>query len=139
MSIVGMLKDVVGALFKAPITEKYPFVCNPAPERLRGALVWSPENCTGCGLCAKDCPANALDVVIVDRAKKEFIIHYNTSKCTYCGQCVESCRQESYTMDSNAWALAALNKEPFSLTFAKEGVVDKYMGMQAELHAAEAA
>jgi len=139
MSIVGMLKDVVGSLFKAPITEKYPFECAPAPERLRGKLIWDPEHCTGCGLCAKDCPANALEVIIVDRAKKEFIIHYNTSKCTYCGQCVQSCRQESYTMSSDLWELAALNKEPFSVTYAKEGVVDKYLAMQAQLPAAESA
>ena len=137
MSIVGMLKDVVGSLFKDPITERYPFERIPAPERLRGKLLWHPENCTGCGLCAKDCPANALEVIIVDRAKKEFIIHYNASKCTYCGQCVQSCRQGSYTMSNEIWELAALNKEPFSVTYAKEGVVDKYLAMQAQLPAAE--
>ena len=139
MSIVGMLKDVVGGLFKAPITEKYPFVSYAAPERLRGKLTWEPEKCTGCGLCVKDCPANALEVIIVDRAKKEFIIHYNTSKCTYCGQCVESCRQNSYTMSNTQWELAALNKEPFHITYARPEVLEKFLAAQAELPAAEAA
>ncbi|HWQ83765.1 MAG TPA: 4Fe-4S binding protein [Anaerolineales bacterium] len=138
MSVVGMLKDVVGSLFKAPFTEQYPFVRNEAPERLRGKLIWSPEKCTGCGLCTKDCPANALEVIIVDRAKKEFIIHYNTSKCTYCGQCVESCRQGSYVMSNVEWELAALTKESFQVTYARPEVLEKFLAAQNQLPAAEA-
>ena len=139
MSLVGMFKDVVGALFKAPITEKYPFERLPAPERLRGKLTWEADKCTGCGLCVKDCPANALEVIIVDRAKKEFIIHYNTSRCTYCGQCVVSCRTNSYVMSNTQWELAALSKESFNVTYARPEVLEKFLAAQAALPAAEAA
>lgn len=132
MRLGTMVKDVVGSLFRKPVTEKYPFVRYQAPERLRGKLIWIPEKCTGCGLCAKDCPSNALEVVIIDRTKKEFVVRYHMDRCTFCAQCVQNCRFKCMQMSNEQWELAALNKEPFTIYYGDESDIDKLLGRGPE-------
>ena len=116
----AMLNDIVESLFKRPITEKYPFERHPAPERLRGKLMWDPEKCTGCGLCNKDCPSNAIELITIDKKAKRFVMEYHADRCTYCAQCVQNCRFECLSMSPEQWELAALNKEPFTVYYGKD-------------------
>lgn len=44
------------------------------------------ENCSGCGLCARKCPSEA---IIGDKKQPHTIIQ---AKCIKCGMCVETCR-----------------------------------------------
>jgi len=115
-----MLPDIAGSLFKRPATEAYPFVRSQAPMRLRGLLKWTPGPCTGCGLCAMDCPADALRVTMLDRKAKKFFLTYNVDRCLFCGQCVVSCRLGALAMSSQEWELAALTREAFTIRFGKE-------------------
>ena len=46
----------------------------------------NPEDCNGCGLCARKCPSDA----IVGERKHPY--HIVDSKCIKCGMCVETCR-----------------------------------------------
>ena len=115
MKFGTMLSDVSGALFRRPATENYPFVRQLNPIRLRSFLKLNPESCTGCGLCAMDCPANAIQVTMLDRKEKRFVFSYHTDQCLFCGQCVESCRQGSLSMVNDHWELAALDKKSFSV------------------------
>ncbi|MFZ1396248.1 MAG: 4Fe-4S binding protein [Candidatus Promineifilaceae bacterium] len=66
MKMGTMLQDIVTSLFRRPVTEQYPFEKRPAPLRTRGMLHWNPEKCTGCCLCNKDCPANAIELITID-------------------------------------------------------------------------
>ena len=93
MKLTTMWKDALSSLFKPAATQRYPFVRREAPEHLRGQLHWDPSACTGCGLCAKDCPADALEVIVLDKKAKRFVMHYHVDRCTFCAQCVSSCRQ----------------------------------------------
>jgi ferredoxin len=52
--------------------------------------------CVGCGLCVRDCPADAL-ALERDAWRGFRLIHYG-DRCAYCGQCVESCRQGAITL-----------------------------------------
>ena len=110
-----MFSDVSKGLFRRPATENYPAVRQQNPPRLRSFLKLDPETCTGCGLCAMDCPANAIQVSMLDRKEKRFVYSYHVDRCLFCGQCVETCRQSSLSMVNNHWELAALEKEPFSV------------------------
>jgi formate hydrogenlyase subunit 6/NADH:ubiquinone oxidoreductase subunit I len=127
MRIGIMLPDVSGALFRRPATENYPLVRNSDPVRLRSFLQWDPEACTGCGLCAMDCPAEAIHVTVLDRKEKRFVMAYYVDRCTFCGQCVESCRQGSLSMANDHWELAALNKDPFLVYLGDEDDVTEVL------------
>ena len=116
MRIGSMLSDIMRSLVRRPFTERYPFVVKPAPERTRGRLEWDSAKCTGCMLCVKDCPADAIQVTVVDRAAKKFIFKYRTDRCVYCGQCVVSCKPGALSMPSDHWHLASASKEPFLVT-----------------------
>ena len=115
-----MFSDVVRSLFKRPATELYPFVRKPTPDRLRGKLVWDPSKCTGCQLCVKDCPSEAIELIVLDKVKKQFVLRYHNDRCTYCAQCVVNCRFKCLNMSSEQWELASVNKEPFTVYYGKE-------------------
>ena len=125
MKIGTMLNDVAGSLFKGPVTEKYPFERRDPPERLRGLLLWDAESCTGCSLCAKDCPANAIEVITVDKASKQYAFRYHVDRCTFCAQCVASCRQGCLSMSNDIWELASLGREPFLVLYGDERDANK--------------
>ncbi|HEY44282.1 MAG TPA: 4Fe-4S binding protein [Anaerolineae bacterium] len=123
MKIGIMISDISNSLFRRPITELYPFERRETPESLRGMLHWNSENCTGCGLCAKDCPANAIDLIVLDKKAKRFVLSYHPDRCTFCAQCVHSCRQGCLEMSNEEWELASLDKDQFHVLYGvKEDV-----------------
>ena len=126
-----MLADVLRSLFRRPVTERYPFEQYPTPPRLRGSLRFEPEKCTGCALCVKDCPANALEVITVDKASKRFVLRYQVDRCTYCAQCVQSCRHECLSLSSTDWELAAPTRDLFTHYYGKEADVTAAMANAA--------
>jgi formate hydrogenlyase subunit 6/NADH:ubiquinone oxidoreductase subunit I len=127
MKIGTMLTDVISAFLSKPITQKYPSQCTLAPEKLRGRLFWEHYRCSGCGLCVKDCPADALEVITIDRANKRFVMVYHLDKCTYCAQCVVNCRFKCLEMSATDWELAGLKKKDFTKYYGDEGDVDVYL------------
>lgn len=120
MKIGAMLGDVVHSLFKNPVTELYPFERQEAPRELRGKLQWDPANCTGCGICAMDCPAQALEINVLDKKSKQFVIIYYADRCTFCAQCVHSCNHGCLAMSHSEWELAALDRHPFKVYYGAE-------------------
>src|SRR5512133_1804841 len=120
MRIGAMLGDISRSLFKRPVTELYPFERRPAPERLRGQLVFDAAKCTGCKICVRDCPAAAIEIAVVDTATKRFVMKFHADRCTYCAQCVGSCNFDSLSMSHEKWELAALSQAPFAMSFGRE-------------------
>jgi len=120
MKIGTMLSDVVSSLWKKPATVQYPFERVEAPERLRGQLEWNPEKCSGCNLCSKDCPADAIEIITIDKKAKRFVMQYHIDRCTYCAQCIESCRFNCIEMSDEQWELAATSKVPFEVNYGRE-------------------
>lgn len=127
MRMGAMLSDIIASLFRRPATRKYPFEQTAAPTRLRGKLEWDPEKCTGCCLCAKECPADALEVIVLDRKAKQFVMRYDIDKCIYCGQCVENCRFGCLEMSNEDWELAATTREPFTVYYGEQTDIDAFL------------
>ena len=120
MAFGSMIGDILKSLFRKPVTEKYPFAPSPAPALFRGKLIWDPEKCTGCQLCVKDCPANAIEILMVDKVNKKFVMRYNVDRCTFCAQCVINCRFNCIQMSEDQWELASTTREPFEVYYGKE-------------------
>lgn len=132
MTIGSMLGDVVKSLFRKPVTEKYPFVKSETPENFRGKLVWDPEKCTGCQLCIKDCPSNAIELLVVDKVNKKFVMRYNMDRCTFCAQCVVNCRFNCIHMSEEQWELASTKREPFEVFYGRDEDIKLLMEKAAQ-------
>ncbi len=136
---VAMISDVVNSIFKRPVTQRYPEIRVAPPERYRGRLIWNPEACTGCGLCVKDCPSDAIEFLVNDKKAKAFVFRYSADRCTFCAQCVKNCRQNSIVLDPAQWEMASLNKSSFETIFGKEDVIAAWKkAQQAEAPEASA-
>lgn len=104
-----MWRRTVSHIFTKPATSKYPFAKLQLPEDYRGKPEYTIKTCnmidlsgteremgfdvqalvkTNCTVCARDCPANAIQIVEVDGKKRP---QFDFNKCIFCNQCVESC------------------------------------------------
>ncbi len=126
MPIGSMVSDVVRSFFTKPVTRQYPFERKEAPEKFRGKLVWDLSNCTGCQLCIKDCPAEAIELVVMDRANKRFVMRFHSDRCTYCSQCVVNCRFKCLSLSSGDWELASMDKKAFTVYYGRNEDVDTF-------------
>lgn len=127
MKIGTMLRDVSTSLLRKPVTERYPFERRDVPDRLRGKLQWDPEKCIGCALCATDCPAEAIEFIVLDKKAKQFVFIYHLDRCTFCAQCVQSCRHECLAMSADEWELAALERDSFIQYYGEESDVSRVL------------
>jgi quinol-cytochrome oxidoreductase complex cytochrome b subunit len=84
--VLGILALIFGVLFVLPWL--------PAKQhRYVNVATVTPENCTGCQLCAIDCPFDA--IIMVPGAnpdpKRNELAVVNDDKCAECGICVGAC------------------------------------------------
>lgn len=131
MKIGTMIGDVTRSFFKKPVTRKYPTDKTPAPQRLRGRVIWNKDNCSGCSLCVKDCPAYALELFTIDRKAKQFVMRYDLSCCTYCAQCEVSCNFDAITLSDEEWELADVNRNSFNVYYGDDAHVQSVLAKQA--------
>ena len=130
----SMLSQVFTQMFKKPFTNKFPAKYAPknttqflkdagsgkvdiippldVPDGYRGKIQYDKEKCTGCKLCLKVCPSEAIEF-----KEKEKKIKIYLSRCTFCSQCNDICPVKCLTM-SKDFLLADSNK------YSKELIVE---------------
>ncbi len=103
----SMLKDMASCIFKKPFTREYPVVKAEVAVGFRGRHILDPEKCISCGLCEKDCPAKAIELVEVSGKRMPM---FYLDRCVFCYQCVEACPREAIRMSQN-FELATTDKD----------------------------
>ena len=113
-----MIKNLPGKIinmavknfFRKPATIQYPNGSLDIVDNYRGRLTYDPTDCFGCGLCVRNCPADAIKIINEGTRKdRKMKAKLNVARCIFCCQCVDSCIKKclSYSQDID---LASLNK-----------------------------
>lgn len=101
------MKAVAEMVFRKPFTRPYPFVKPKAPPGFRGRQVLHIDRCVGCGICAQDCPAQAIDMI--ERQGKK-LPSFHLECCIFCGQCAESCGRGAIEL-SRTFEMASFDRK----------------------------
>lgn len=106
--LLGM-KITISQIFRPKFTRQYPEERWEPPASFRGRPVLVEENnverCVACGLCARVCPALAIEVqgseteLLKERYPVKFEI--NMLRCIFCGFCEEVCPEEAIIMSKD--------------------------------------
>lgn len=84
---------VVKNLLKKPATRNYPFVVRDPFPNFRGELVIDIDKCIFCGMCARKCPSQCIEV---DKTKGTWSC--DPHACISCGYCRDHCPTKCLTM-----------------------------------------
>lgn len=109
-----LVAEIAKNMARKPNTQKYPYVKPKTPEKIRAKHEYFKDKCIFCGLCAMQCPANA---ITVDKENKKYSL--DLGKCVFCGQCEEACA----SINKNAiilgkdYELAGSEKKKFVMEF----------------------
>jgi len=101
-----LARDAFSNLFKKRATQKYPEVPASVAESFRGKQILDLEKCISCTLCARECPTNAIEMVVVE-GKKRPLIHLD--HCIFCYQCADTCPKKVF-QTSKIFELAVTDK-----------------------------
>jgi formate hydrogenlyase subunit 6/NADH:ubiquinone oxidoreductase subunit I len=98
MSITPLL---LKHIFKKRATILYPFKEREKvhlPKGFRGELTFYREKCVGCGLCARACPSEAVEMSSDEKGKRPV---FYLDRCTRCQQCEEACPSNAIELTQN--------------------------------------
>ena len=63
-------------------------------KKIAGKVTLKPADCVYCGLCARNCPENA---ITVDRASRTWTL--KEEECVKCGRCIEKCPKKALSFE----------------------------------------
>jgi NADH-quinone oxidoreductase subunit I len=98
-------------MFKPKFTRQYPEEVWEPEGSYRGRPVLvqdeNGERCVACGLCARVCPALAIEMQAseTEKEKERFPIKFeiNMLRCIFCGFCEEVCPEEAIVMSKDLY------------------------------------
>ena len=107
-------------------TEKFEYPELPAPiaPRFHGFHRYEHENCTGCGACARNCPA---DCIYIEKNPEKIEGHkgfwatsmtFDYGKCMFCALCAESCPTKCLQM-GGTFDLSCYSRDGTIVDFCK--------------------
>lgn len=106
-----MLREALRSILKEPSTRKFPKAKVAAPTGFRGKQIFDNDLCVSCGLCARDCPANAIEMVDFEGKEKPV---FHLDRCVFCYQCAESCPKDAIRA-SEIYEMAGFDRNDLSV------------------------
>ena len=120
---LAALCEVFRNLFKKPSTHGYPFRKAGVDKNFRARIKFKPEDCIGCNICARNCPAEAIVIKHLNPQdkpapgpdgkmiipKRHFECKIDLTRCIFCAQCVDSCPKKALYA-SQEFELASTDK-----------------------------
>jgi formate hydrogenlyase subunit 6/NADH:ubiquinone oxidoreductase subunit I len=111
-----MFKNALKNFFKKPATAKYPCEKPVAAVGFRGEQALNLDLCVGCGLCSRECPSQAIEMVEVNGKKHPMFL---LDRCIFCYHCADVCPKKAITR-TGTFDMAALNKSSLTLDPRKQ-------------------
>ncbi len=105
---MSIIKEVIKNFFSKPSTIEYPRKAEiPVEKDFRGEFYADLKKCTGCTLCALECPAKAIEMKkLPENIKLKHnprglypVVNYMT--CVYCYRCVRVCPVDAFITTPN--------------------------------------
>ena len=99
--------------FGKAITEQYPEQMPNLSPIFHGSFALDVDKCIACGICAKSCPNNVIEIASSkgeDKKRKLDDYRMNLGRCLFCGLCVESCPTDAVNF-SQDFELACFTRE----------------------------
>lgn len=123
---LSVLKEALLNMIRKPVTIGYPINKKDlmTTNSYRGVHYVDFSRCTGCSLCAIDCPSNAIQMMKIELQLKANpknlypVIDYE--KCVFCYHCVFICPVKAY-ITTNNFELAGLI-ETTSLSYSMKAL-----------------
>jgi len=115
--VIKTFKVGLKYLLRRPYTRLVPDREGPlTSDRTRGRHVLDMSKCTGCSMCQKVCPADAIQMVKVEGSwpqnVKKIFPRIDYQRCTFCGMCVEACPFNALSMTNiSGWYLITRDKK----------------------------
>jgi formate hydrogenlyase subunit 6/NADH:ubiquinone oxidoreductase subunit I len=106
-----ILPEVFRNIAKPPATVKYPAEKAETPAGFRGRITFNSNNCVGCKMCMRDCPAGAIQIEPTG-VEKKFKCVFSLDRCLFCAQCVDSCPRKALSATPQ-YELACFERDQF--------------------------
>jgi formate hydrogenlyase subunit 6/NADH:ubiquinone oxidoreductase subunit I len=109
--ISPIFRRVISFFFTKPATAGYPFTKPQLQDDFRGQMQLDNKLCVGCGICKRDCPGGAIEMVDFHGKKRP---QFRLDKCLFCFQCADSCPKKAIKT-SLTYELATCDKASLTM------------------------